>query len=352
MDNQKKNEEYKACLECEKVQRLTEFYKHDAPIYNDKKYPICKKCIKKKLRLDNPMSVEAIDSVKNVMLEMNKPFIYDLWVSSIEEAKKTRKELFGLYKKNVDQNSAEATWRDSAFGSDLSKKEENEEASNVNEFSNEIKIIDEREKQDVIKMLGYDPFEYESPTDKKQLYSRLIDFLDESTLSDGFKLQAVIEIVKGFNQIDKINQAITNITNDISKLSDKSGGIKSLIGSKKDILASLISLAKDNGISVNHNNNKSKGAGTLSGIIKTLTEKGIESSEINIYDIETCEGMRQVADISNKSILDQLMLNENDYTEMIKDQHEMIKNYDKRIIELEEENRLLKIKLKIYEKIE
>jgi nitrogen-specific signal transduction histidine kinase len=43
------------------------------------------------------------------------------------------------------------------------------------------------------------------------------------------------------------------------------------------------------------------------------------------------------------------MLNENDYTEMIKDQRDMIRNLDERLIELEEENRLLKIKIKQYE---
>ena len=70
----------KQCLECESERNLTEFYKHDAPIYKDKKYPICKNCIKKKLRMDDPTSSVAIESVKNVMLEMNKPFIFDLWI--------------------------------------------------------------------------------------------------------------------------------------------------------------------------------------------------------------------------------------------------------------------------------
>lgn len=338
----------KKCLKCEKSKNTTEhFYLSNSPNHADQRFPVCKPCLKSGLDFTEPMSQNCIDSLKNVLLEMNRPFVYSLYVTSVEEAERKNKELFGIYLKNILLNGKDLTWKDSEFESSTVKS--NVEILDKLETDEEIKVIDNREKNDVIRMLGYDPFEYESPNDKKQLYSRLIDFLDESTQEDGFKLQAVIEIVKGFNQIDKINQAITNITNDISRLSDKSGGIKSLIDSKKNILASLISLAKDNGISVNHNNNKSKGAGTLSGIIKTLHEKGIEDGEINIYDIETCDGMRQVADISNKSILEQLMLNENDYTEMIKDQHEMIKNYDKRITDLEEENRLLKIKLKSYE---
>jgi hypothetical protein len=343
----------KKCLNCEKQRSLKEFYVSDSLNHNDGKYPICKLCIQKGLRIDrdSPLSTESIESVKDTLLEMNRPFIYSRYVSSIEESKRVKKELFGIYFKNIVQNDRSLTWKDSEFEWSSNNIEIIDKADSIQNTNQEdhLKIIDNRSKDDVLRMLGYDPFEYESQEDKKQLYNKLVDFLDESTMEDGFKLQAVIEIVKGFNQIDKINNAITFITNDINKLADKSGGIQSLITAKKNILGSLLGLAKDNGISVNNNNNKSKGAGTLSGIIKTLNEKGIEAADINIFDIETCEGMRQVADISNKSILEQLMLNENDYSEMIKDQKELITIYDKRLIELEEENRLIKIKLKYYE---
>jgi uncharacterized protein YprB with RNaseH-like and TPR domain len=110
------------------------------------------------------------------------------------------------------------------------------------------------------------------------------------------------------------------------------------------MLASVLALAKDNGISVNHNNTKSKGAGTLSGIIKTLQEKGFTESDINLFDIETLGGIKQVADESNKSILQQLMFDENDYTEMIKEQRVLIEDYRSKYEKLEEEHRLLKIK--------
>jgi hypothetical protein len=318
----------------------------NSPNHADGKYPVCKICIKKSLKLEDPLSQEAIDSVKSVLLEMNRPFLFTQWVSSVEESQRTGRELFGMYYKNIILNFKSYGWKDSEFES---KPSENNVEIIDNQENDDVVIVDNRDKKDVLRMLGYDPFEYENQNDQKQLYNRLVDFLDESTLEDGFKLQAVIEIVKGFNQIDKINQAITNITNDVDKLSTNSGGIKSLIDSKKNILASLIKLAEDNGISVKHNNQKSKGAGTLSGIIKTLNEKGIESAEINIFNIETCDGMKQVADISNRSIMEQLMLNENDYAEMIKDQREMILNYEKRLTELEEENRLIKIKIKQYE---
>ena len=108
------------------------------------------------------------------------------------------------------------------------------------------------------------------------------------------------------------------------------------------MLKSVLALAKDNGISVNHNNNKSKGAGTLSGIIKQLQEKGFEEAEVNLFDIETCKGMKQVADISNDSIYKQLQFDENDYTDMIMQQREMIRELETRNSSLEETNRVLR----------
>lgn len=224
--------------------------------------------------------------------------------------------------------------------------------SKPNKKKNKLEIEftgdDQRNRDDVLRLLGYDPFEAENPEDRKHLYNVLIDYLDESTLEDSFKLPACIEIVKTFNQIDKINRAITLMTTDITALSTNVGGIKSLMEAKDKMLRAILAVAKDNGISVNHNNTKSKGAGTLSGIIKQLQEKGIIEAEINLFDIETASGIRQVADISNESIMKQLQFDENDYTDMISQQREMIQKLDSKTINLEEENRLLKLELLKY----
>jgi hypothetical protein len=338
MPTKKKKQEVEKLLcvgECGKEKRLTEFYMSSSPVHPFNRYPICKDCLLKKIDVDD------INSLQETLIDMNKPFIKSLWDSTLEKCKETNKEPFGTYMKNLSLKDKNATWKDSEF--DIVQKD------NLGKVEVLDKVETNQDRQDVIRMLGYDPFENESKNDRLKLYSRLIDFLDESTLEDGLKLQSVIEIVKGFNQSDKINDAITTITNDISKLSSGTTNIKMLIEAKKNILTSVLNLAKENGISVKHSLDKSKGAGTLSGIIKQLNEKGLEDADINIYDIETYEGMRKVADISNRSIVEQLMLNENDYTEMIKDQRDMIRNLDERLIELEEENRLLKIKIKQYE---
>ena len=54
--------------------------------------------------------------------------------------------------------------------------------------------------------------------------------------------------------------------------------------------------------------------------------------------------MKQVSDISNRSILEQLMLDENDYTDMIANQKELINEYRDKAERLEEELRIEKLK--------
>ena len=202
-------------------------------------------------------------------------------------------------------------------------------------------------KDDVIRLVGYDPFENENPLDKKYLYNTLVDFLDQDTVDDSFKLPICIEIVKSFNQIDKINQALALITSDVNNISSQVGGVKTLVEAKEKIYRSILAMAKDNGISVNHNNSKSKGGNTLNGIVKKLNEIGLSTAELNLFDLETCEAMKQIADFSNRSIIEQLMFDENDYTDMISQQRDLIKKLDDELIKLREDNRLMKIKINI-----
>ena len=51
---------------------------------------------------------------------------------------------------------------------------------------------------------------------------------------------------------------------------------------------------------------------------------------------------RVPSDLSNRSILDQISLDSNDYTEIVKDQREIIIKYQNQIDEVVEENRKLK----------
>lgn len=322
------------------------YYKSNSLVYKglpESRIGVCKECI---LSIYDYYFKKNEDSRMAVYLTCRKldvVYIENVYTASLSEANNKGSHIYQIYMKNINSLNqySNFTFDES---DDFYYKSELEEKNNNEDCSETISLNDKRNEEDVLRILGYDPFENENKEDKKYLYNRLIDFLDESTLEDSFKLPAVIEIVKSFNQIDKINSALAVITSDVKAVANNVGGVKSLIEAKDKMLRAVLALAKDNGISVNHNNNKSKGAGTLSGIIKQLQEKGFTEADINLFDIETCGGIKQVADISNESILKQLMFDENDYTEMIKEQRIIIDDLRKKYEKLEEDYRLLKIK--------
>lgn len=316
------------------------FYKSYSVILqsNDYRMIICKDCVQKiyfdlvKKYNDAKLSLYYLCRLLDVY------FNESVYESALTQANNQGSNVCVIYFQKVNSlpQCSKKTFFDST---NIDVDDKGNPVQKVSHYTEE----DKQNKSDVIRMVGYDPFETENDHDKKYLYNLLVDYLDESTVEDSFKLPIVIEIVKTFNQINKINQALAMLTEDPTALSGQVGNLKSLTDAKQKLYNSILSMAKDNGISVNYNNNKSKGSGTLSGIIKKLQELDFKESDVNVFDIETEKGIRQVADVSNKSIIQQLMFDENDYTDMIAQQRDMIKELTDKCETLEEENRVLKI---------
>lgn len=87
-------------------------------------------------------------------------------------------------------------------------------------------------------------------------------------------------------------------------------------------------------------------------MMKKLNEIGLESAEVNLFDIRTSEGMRQVAEQNANAIMKRLMLDESDMADMLAESRRRLENLQNEKDEIEEELRLLKIKLKEYEEEE
>ena len=124
-------------------------------------------------------------------------------------------------------------------------------------------------------------------------------------------MKAIIQIVKTYNQVEKINDIIDAYVTDPTNLISNIGALDKLTANVNKLISSSTTLAKDNGISVNFNNNKSKGANTLAGKIKALTEIGYRDAKVNTFDVGTCEGMKQVAELSEKARHAQIGYDEN-----------------------------------------
>jgi TolA-binding protein len=191
-------------------------------------------------------------------------------------------------------------------------------------------------------MVGYDPFaNYPAEQDLPVLYAQINNFIDDETKNDGMKMNAVIQIVQAFNQIQKLNDAINELTSDTKTLNNNNGTIKQHADTIAKLLSGANALAKDNGISVNFNNSKSKGQNTLTGKMKDLDQIGFRSAKINMYDVDYCRGMQQVAEISAKAQVDQIGFDENVMTEIGNIRRELVDDLQKQRDKAVERARLL-----------
>lgn len=94
----------KFCTKCEKDKRPSDFYKSFSPLHNGH-VPVCKTCIKNQVNTDN------IESVKDMLRMIDRPFIESVWETSLNE--KGSKAVFGIYIKNIGMNHYKyMTWAD------------------------------------------------------------------------------------------------------------------------------------------------------------------------------------------------------------------------------------------------
>jgi hypothetical protein len=198
---------------------------------------------------------------------------------------------------------------------------------------------DTQVKEDVIRLIGYDPFAGYDIFDQKFLYNELMTYLDEDTLDDSFKLSQIIQIVNNNNQVRKIDYAINKMSSNTQDLIKNQGDIKSATAIKNQIVTANDKIAKENSISVKNRGDKSAGKSTLTYMMKDYRELGFEDAEQDYYDQNKAYGMKLVADISNKSILEQLQFDENDLNDMLFTQRQLIQELQSKLMDLEEENR-------------
>lgn len=244
-----------------------------------------------------------------------------------------------------------------------SKKKDLEIIENTIDYSSiEGDILHRWDKEDsdnkrtVIKMVGYDPFEYEEEEDRKILYKDLLNLIDLGMENDLFKMQSAIQIVQSFFKIRNMNRIIADMEKKIrdpdnkEKISYKD--IKEITDLKAKEMTAVTNFAKDNGFSERYAAAKAKGEGSLSGIMNKMINTNYESAIVNRYDIETSESIQQAANASFKAIFSQLSLGEADVWKIVQNQLEDLKNLRNMSDKLKEENRLLKCEIKKEELIQ
>jgi hypothetical protein len=258
--NQEAISEKYLCYCCGNKKVRSNFYTSTDPFNSVGVTPYCKDCLEKIARNYNNNYKEFGDVTKTSLMaaceRADVPYLETLWESSYNEVndpslKKPKTNVWAAYIKNVKMPQYNGMrWRNS----DIFK---NESVNIKDDTEDKIaatmtpEVLDEYKtnKRDLIRLIGYDPFaNYPVEQDLPVLYAQIISFIDEETKNDGMKMNAVIQIVQAFNQIQKLNDAINELLADTKKLNSNNGTIKQHSDTISKLLSGANALAKDNGI--------------------------------------------------------------------------------------------------------
>lgn len=346
------------CPYCGKTKKEDDFYVSTDPRVITGRTSMCKDCVQKiafnwdenRQEMGTPTKKSIMDALEYI----DRPFLENLWNSSYHEwlnpdAKRKRKSIWDTYIKNVSMiNYNGMRWRDGDIfhtyiedAKQIASIEANQEA-NINVLSNSEEVNDEFEKNknSVIRLLGYDPFLSEKQEDQPLLYSQLIGYLDAGGdgNEDMMRTSSAITIVRGFLQQAKLDDKLAKV---MANSSANPTEMKTLLDAKKNLSATISQLAEQSCLSLKHNKNASKGENTWTGKIKKLKDMDLREAEVNGFDIGTCRGMQQVLEISDASIMKQLSLDESEWSEMVADQRKIIVDLQKERDTYKEINRVL-----------
>lgn len=346
------------CPYCNKEKKASEFYMSSDPLIMTGKTTMCKECAEKIARNWDGRTGEFGDctkaSVQEALERLDKPWLDKIWDSSYfeyinDKNPKKRSNIWAAYIKNIGlPNYKTMRWRDGDLFTSYKEtalKQAQQEIGTASDDeivkSQEINEEYEKNRSDVLRLLGYDPFEKEQEEDKPLLYSQLIGYLDTNGENDDMmRTSSAITIVRGFLQQSKLDDMIAKAMSS-PNVSNKSGEIKTYLDSKQKVASTVSQLAEQSCLSLKHNKSASKGENTWTGKIKKLKELNLREAEVNGFDIGTCRGMQQVLEMSDASIMKQLNLDESEWSDMVAEQRQKLIELQNSLDVYKEINRLL-----------
>lgn len=341
LDKVKENKKYKCNLCNKEVSDPTGiFYKNDAsPLFksNGGYTTICKECVAN--LFDKISSTYDSDKIACIMIchYLDYPFyhyIYDQICSS------NLTFGLGLYIRRMNNiQNKNKTFLNTIVSGELLKsddviKEEREDKWTISDIKN---------KNFVIKSIGYDCFDDSSysDSDRKYLFNTLSGYLVDDVLDDPHRMQSAIRMVKTMLQSSKID----NLINEKLDSDDPAGNLSALTESKGKLDRTINQVASDNGFSLKNGNKSLQSSNTLTGIMKEMIENDFQDIKINSFDVKMSAAFKHISDISNKSIIDQLNFQDDDYARIVAVQREKIQKYENDLASEQEKNRLLTIEL-------
>lgn len=163
--NPKKKVSEIMCASCGMNQKASNYYVSYNPIHQTGRIPYCKSCLRKMIA-DKNGNVE-MDRVKNTLKLIDRPFLYDIWKSSME----SKTDTWGCYLKNLQMPQyRNLGWADSIFLPEV-ENELNYDELLDNNITDDFKIT----KEMVIKWGKFEPEQYMMLED---LYQNLLSSYD------------------------------------------------------------------------------------------------------------------------------------------------------------------------------
>lgn len=344
----------KQCNNCGRILKITtNFYiSHSKVNKYNQRMSLCKDCL-------NSLVVEYIQECQDIKIGIYKTcrivgtyFVEDVFNKSYSAVGYSPNlgiienglEIWKEYIKNVNSLPQ---YKGKSFdeGQQLNLEVKEDKVVNVNEIDEltlEKELEFQRNKADIIKILGYYPFEGEDAQDL--LCGQLITFLgDEDIKDDAIKLNAIISIIRTQRAVDVLSKSLADKTKDLTRLDDQLGSIKQMSAIQKDLSKTILDTAKDNKLTDLWSGKKTAGANSLTGTLYKLRQINLDDVQVNLFDIRTSLGMEQVAKQSARGIVENLNWGDDASMEMIKEQRILIDKYYKLYIALKEENRKLKV---------
>lgn len=345
----KESEDKYLCYYCGEKKRRSEFYVSTDPFNAVGIIPYCKKCVEKIARNYNENYKQfgevTKQSLQAALERIDAPYLEKLWESSYNEVhdpslKQPKTNIWAAYIKNVRMPQYNGMrWRDG----DLFKEGQEIIHSETVTLPQNPEVLEECEKnrKDVIRLIGYDPFDKEAEEDKPLLYAQLIGYIDgDGNNDDMTRILDSIEIVRGYLQLQKLNDMSAKAFANLGA-TGQSGEIKNYMDTKKKVADVISQLAEQSCISQKHNKNAKKGENTWTGKIKKLKELNLREAEVNGFDIGTCRGMQQVLEMSDSSIMKQLALDESEWSDIVAEQRKLLIDSQKERDVYKEINRIL-----------
>jgi len=176
-----------SCQNCGNLKKETEYYASYNPIHKMGKILYCKDCIKDMISDDQGNVI--LDKVKETLRLMDKPFLYNIWKTSLEEGG----EVMGVFMKNIQMPQyRKLGWADSKILPEI-EQQLNYDSANIdknkqlNENKSDFNLTDE-----IVEKwgFGYQPEEY-NYFEKK--WNKLIDNYGEKT---SFHIEGLITYIR------------------------------------------------------------------------------------------------------------------------------------------------------------